>query len=478
MEKNLNKRNQEKFNYQKKIPFNSDKIPPHSIDLEESILGSCIINYEALHKVLKIFHSSDYFYVDNHKKIYQAILDITKNKDPIDMMIICRKLKENGDMDHVGNPIVIAKLCNKALPCNVEVHARIVYQLYLRREIIRIAYNHSNNAYADNEDVFDILVQFENDIKEISAFKNESKIIRNKDISLLLINDLELVEAGEKGLFVNQYPIGDPKFDKYIGIRGDKILLISGGSKYGKSKYTRYLMFKLLNKYKDNVAIDWVTLEDSAKDIGRCYLSNHFLIKKKDIETRNYDKNLNHAMIDMYSDFSNFDIEYTEIRGPINSFINHFQYFVKKRPNKLNILIIDNILSLEDIYAYKNDPVGFADYTMGELLKCRQETNGLIIPIHHYKDAQQHKDNLINGYRPLLTDLKGSEAYRRVPNQVLLINNPGKQKDLVADYPDNLKNVVKSLFIVDAGANREDNNDDDTIIRYLHSLDYEIFEEF
>jgi hypothetical protein len=115
---------------------------------------------------------------------------------------------------------------------------------------------------------------------------------------------------------------------------------------------------------------------------------------------------------------------------------------------------------------------------MQNLLKCRQKTKGLIFALHHFNDAQQDKANLKTGYRPVLKDMKGSETFRRTPNQVLLINSFNIYKDLMSEYSGDKKLLMNFLFIVDASANREDKvSDDVALIHFFTEMAYDMFWE-
>lgn len=454
--------------------FEMGKLPPQAIDMEELVLGAIMLERDALKKVFRIL-KVETFYKEAHQLIFKAISQLYQEREPIDIATVTFQCKKNGDLEKIGGPYYITQLTTRVVSSvNTEYHARIIYQMFLKREIIRIANEYANKAFEDTTDVFDLLSEMAEDIKRVdSIVENSSRNVNIKE----LVGEMSSSIQGNNIIFPEVYKIGDPIFDEYISIGKDKILLISGPAKGGKSKYVRYIMKKLLKNYPDDVAIKWVTLEDSAKDVIRGFVSRETLIKAKHIKQGRYDSGLNAQMMQMYSEFNQYDIEFIEVRTYIKTICDEFKLFCEKRPGKFNILIIDNILSMDDIHVFKSDSVGFGDYVMGEILKCRQETHGLIIPLHHYKDSQQDRGRINEAYRPALTDMKGSEAYRRVPNQVLLTNNPGLYKDLLLDYPKEIRDVLKYLFIVDTGANREDSNDESTIIRYLFNLDFDIFEE-
>ena len=102
----------------------------------------------------------------------------------------------------------------------------------------------------------------------------------------------------------------------------------------------------------------------------------------------------------------------------------------------------------------------------------------MIIPLHHFNDAQQNRDNLRGGYRPVLRDMKGSETFRRPPNQLLLINSFNIYKDLMGEYNGDEHDILEHIFIVDAGKNREDSiGDSSALIHFFTEMAYDQFWE-
>jgi KaiC/GvpD/RAD55 family RecA-like ATPase len=214
------------------------------------------------------------------------------------------------------------------------------------------------------------------------------------------------------------------------------------------------------------VSIFWVTLEDSAKDILNHYLSYKLFIKAKDIRYKRFNGNAFEKIKEHVDRFKTFDVDFVEQAGKINNIRNAFRNFCMYRKNRFNIIIIDNLLSLDDRDEFKNNDNSMYDYMMSEVLKLRQQTGALVIPIHHYKDSQQYRDKKENGYRPILSDMKGTEGFRRIPNQVLLLNKPGLYDDLATEYTDRA-DVFHKMFICDTGKNREDESRDEVALIHL-----------
>jgi replicative DNA helicase len=135
------------------------KLPPQAPDMEEAVLGAIMLEKEGLLKVIDILSGAS-FYKNSHSLIYQSILDLFKNNDPINILSVTSKLRKNGALDQVGGAYMITDLTNKVTSsANIEFHARIIQQKFLAREMIRISTEAIINAYSDITDIFELINQ-------------------------------------------------------------------------------------------------------------------------------------------------------------------------------------------------------------------------------------------------------------------------------------------------------------------------------
>jgi hypothetical protein len=262
-----------------------------------------------------------------------------------------------------------------------------------------------------------------------------------------------------------------------ISLERNKLLLLGGAAKDGKSKFLAQWMKRLIRTYGDQVMIVWGTFEDSGEDVFYNMISSDLIMKPKDIRLGKL-LGKEQRFEQLKAEFEGYPVEFIENSVTSKYLKDTFVYIAKDNPKRIPILIVDNILTLGDRELFRHDNNAMYDYVMDNLHQARNLTKGIVICVHHYKDSQMGPDRLVNGYRPELPDLKGTEAFRRIPNHVMLFNNPHKRKELYKEYGGDMKDILKHLFLIDVGANRDDSSDDDqALIRMFHTLDYSIFEE-
>ena len=165
---------------------NSDyqRVPPQASELEEYILGALMIESGAFEKVVNIL-TPECFYKKTHQMIFEAIKQLDRENQPTDMMMVCERLKNQGNLESVGGYYSVAMLASKiASSAHLEYHAQIVKQKYIAREIIRISTLMNEAAFSEEVDVDDILCESDTSITALmNSFYNDNQL---KPISEIL----------------------------------------------------------------------------------------------------------------------------------------------------------------------------------------------------------------------------------------------------------------------------------------------------
>jgi len=176
------------------------KLPPQAIDLEEAVLGALMLEKAALNAVVE-FLKVEHFYVDAHKEIYQAILDLFAGSEPVDMRTVVSQLRKNGKLELVGGAYYIAELTAKvSSSANIEYHARVIIEMAIKRMLIEIASKIHSDAYEDTTDVFELLDRTEKSIFEISDSNLRKNYTTMKDLMVQAVEELKMLKDHKDGL--------------------------------------------------------------------------------------------------------------------------------------------------------------------------------------------------------------------------------------------------------------------------------------
>ena len=114
-----------------------EKLSPQNIEAEEALLGSLLIDKEAIIKIADII-SEDDFYKNIHQIIYQAMLEVWENSEPIDILSVGNRLEEKGELKKIGEKSYLASLA-ETVPSssNVKSYAQIVKKKSILRKLIK-----------------------------------------------------------------------------------------------------------------------------------------------------------------------------------------------------------------------------------------------------------------------------------------------------------------------------------------------------
>ncbi|MFA5359057.1 MAG: replicative DNA helicase [Patescibacteria group bacterium] len=144
------------------------KIPPQNLEAEQSMLGSLLIDKDAIIKISDIITSDD-FYKEAHRIIFEAMLHLYEKREPIDLLSLGNRLEETKQLEKVGGRTYLATLAN-AVPTasHIVTYARIVSKKAILRKLINAATEIAEIGFSEKEDVEDILDKSERKLFAVS----------------------------------------------------------------------------------------------------------------------------------------------------------------------------------------------------------------------------------------------------------------------------------------------------------------------
>jgi replicative DNA helicase len=145
-----------------------DKMIPHNVEAEESVLGSLLIDPEALFRVSPFLKGED-FYIQKHAWIYEAIFALHERREPVDFVTLCDELERREQLEEIGGAAYITHLINVVPSAiHVEAYGHIVEQAAVRRRLISTASQIAQLAYQETEDIDQTVDQAEQALFSVS----------------------------------------------------------------------------------------------------------------------------------------------------------------------------------------------------------------------------------------------------------------------------------------------------------------------
>jgi len=260
------------------------KLPPQAPDLEEAVLGALMLEKNALTSVIE-FLRPEHFYAEAHKLIYEAIIDLFKNSEPVDMRTVVAQLRKNGKLDLVDGAYKIAELTSKvSSAANIEYHARIIIEMAIKRSLIEIASQIHHDAYEDTTDVFELLDKTEQGIFQISDTNLRKNYDTMKSLMFQAIQELQEKKNHKDGL--TGIPTGFSKLDRVTsGWQKSDLVIIAARPGMGK---TAFIVSALRNASVDfNYPVAIFSLEMSSLQLVNRLISAEAELESEKIKKGN-----------------------------------------------------------------------------------------------------------------------------------------------------------------------------------------------
>lgn len=159
------------------------KLPPQSIEAEESILSAILIDNSTLIDILEIL-SADDFYKTAHKITFAAIETLYAKSEPVDLVTLSNLLREKDELEKIGGAAYLARLVD-AVPMAVNAHhyARIIHDKAILRRLIERSNTISNRCFDDRGEVESVVEFAQSAIFEISEGKTKQAFFPSARLS-------------------------------------------------------------------------------------------------------------------------------------------------------------------------------------------------------------------------------------------------------------------------------------------------------
>lgn len=260
------------------------KRPPQALDLEEAVLGAMILERAGLIQGIDVLKPDD-FYIEAHKTIYQAIMDLFKASEPVDMRTVVNQLRKSGHLELVGGMVKIAELtADVQSSANIESHARIVAEMAIRRRLISMGMQITQESYEDTQDVFITLEHAQKQFDQVAGLYLSGNVKVNK---VVFDKTIQALIAGRDKKGLTGVPSGYTGLDRLTaGWQKTELTIIAGRPGMGKTAFVTNILRNAAVDFNIPVAI--FSLEMSDTQLEQRLISSESEIELDKIRRCNY----------------------------------------------------------------------------------------------------------------------------------------------------------------------------------------------
>lgn len=268
------------------------KIPPQSIEAEQSVLGSMILDKDVISLVTEILRKED-FYRDDHKEIFDAIIELFDRGEPIDLITLTDSLKKRGTIDSIGGIEYITNIIT-AVPTteSAKHYAKIIEEKSILRKLIKISSEMLNLGYEATDDVSAIIDKAEKSIFDLLQKRNSNGFTHIKDVLVSTFDRLEQLYNNKGNL--TGIPTGFIDLDqKTSGLQNSDLILVAARPAMGKTSFVLNIAQFAAVHTKTPVAI--FSLEMSRDQLVNRMLSSEVMVESQkmrsgDLEDDDWEK--------------------------------------------------------------------------------------------------------------------------------------------------------------------------------------------
>lgn len=388
------------------------KIQPHSAEAEQSVIGSMIMDRDAIITASEILNAED-FYQHQYGVLYDAMIELFQEGKPVDLITLQSKLKEKEVPPELCSLEFISDLI-RSVPtsANVKYYATIVSEKALLRRLIKVTEGITNMCYLDKEKVEVVLEQTEKDVFSIVQNRSSGDFVSIKDI---VIKSLDSIEAASKNKgSVTGIATGFYDLDyKMAGLQPSDLILIAARPSMGKTAFVLNIAEYVAVRSKITTAI--FSLEMSKNQLVNRILSMNSkvdsqAIRSGELNDEDWAKLMESARNVGESGLIIDDtpgISITELRSKCRKF---------KLEHNLGLIIIDYLQLMSGGKKSESRQQEISEISRS-LKALAREVNCPVIALSQLSRAVEQRPDK----RPMLSDLRESGAIEQDADVVMFI---------------------------------------------------------
>ena len=217
-----------------KFNLGEARVPPQNIEAEMSVLGSLMLDKDAIVKIADLVHPDD-FYKDANRLIYETMLELFEDREPIDVLSLSNRLEEKKNLEKIGGSGYLTDLVNSVPSASNVVHyAKVVQKKSLLRKLISAASDIIELGYEEAEDVEKILDEAEQRLFGVSQKYVKADFVPLKTYLESAFNRIDELHKGDRDM--RGVPTGFQDLDNILaGFQKSDLIILASRPSIGKT---------------------------------------------------------------------------------------------------------------------------------------------------------------------------------------------------------------------------------------------------
>ncbi len=241
------------------------RMPPQNVEAEQSVLGTILLSDHSLSTVVEILTSDD-FYKDNHKLIFEGMILLFEKNEPQDIITVSNLLKDKNQLEDAGGVAYLATLTSIVpVTSNLLYYSKIIRQKAVLRNLITVNTDIASRCYEEQGDIDTLVDEAEQAIFEIARSKSNQSFTPIKAIIPRAFESVE--QLSQRKELITGVPTGFPELDRMTaGLQPSDLIILAGRPSMGKTAFAMNIAQNAA--LADNIGVAVFSLEMSKEQLA------------------------------------------------------------------------------------------------------------------------------------------------------------------------------------------------------------------
>ena len=405
------------------------KIMPHNMEAEQSVIGSMLMDVDAIDSATEILTGED-FYAKQNGVMFDAMKELRAENKPVDVITLSARLKETGAPEAMTSVEFIKEILN-AVPtsANVKHYAQIVYEKSVLRKLIKVSEKINSSCYMQQEKLDSILEETEKEVFSVVQSGNTKDFTPIRDVVMDVLRKIE--EASKTKGHLTGVSTGFADLDRMTnGLQKSDFILVAARPSMGKTAFALALVrYAALKK---NLPVAVFSLEMSNEQLVNRLLAMESRVDAQDIRRGELDDSQWEALMDSSDVIGNSKIiiddtpgiSVTELRSKCRKY---------KLEHDIQMVVIDYIQLMSSGKNIDSRQQEVSDISRA----LKQIARELQVPVVILSQLNRSVDNR-QDHRPMLSDIRESGAIEQDADVIMFLYrddyyNPDTEEKNIAE---------------------------------------------
>ena len=388
------------------------RIMPNSLEAEQSVVGSMLMDKEAIVSAMEILVKED-FYHQQYGVVFEAMVELFNKGMPVDLVTLQNKLKEMDVPKEISGMEFVRDIVT-AVPtsANVKYYANIVKENSVKRRLIRITEDIENECYAGKESLDSVLNKTEKDVFALLSSRTSGEFV---PIRTVVMNALEKIEkASKQSGAVTGIPTGFVDLDyRTAGLQPSDLVLIAARPSMGKTAFVLNIAQHIA--FRENMCAAIFSLEMSKEQLVNRLFSLESRVDAQALRTGNLSDSDWEKLVEGAGIIGDSKLIIDDTPGiSISELASKCRKY--KLEHDLKIIIIDYLQLMSGSGRGESRQQEVSDISRS-LKALARELNVPVIALSQLSRAVEQRPD----HRPMLSDLRESGAIEQDADMVMFI---------------------------------------------------------